>query len=424
MIFEKHTGIAMKLYHRVQEDGILRQYKTDTTLRAASALAVKLSEREEEMRLLYVAMTRARERLYLVGTGNQKEVSFPCGDRYATLSCNSYLKWILGGLAAHSEVANAYCLNYVSTSELPDTPPLKLQAMRTMSDTDSKVAAHYREILTDRPSLAVAEQVLRDIPTKLPAPRMQKNLLDTCVFFETDLEEDDGKLPDSESGGVRCDTESRESVSRALALMEAAKDNEFELLLQANRRPTAAERGTAVHLFLQYCHFPSVACNGPEQEIQRLLEEGFINQRTADILDRGMIRSFFASQFFARLQTAKNIRRELKFSRFVPLASLTSCESLAEALGDRTLYVQGSIDLLLEFPDGHLELCDYKTDRITSEERRDPSLLRTRLTHAHRGQMAEYAAAVSERYGKAPERLWVFSMSLGEALEISVEDDV
>ena len=87
LLFDKRAGVAMKLYSRAEAEEGVGSAKTDTVLRQAAALSVKLTEREEEMRLLYVAMTRARERLYLVGMGNEKSVSFRAGDRFATMDC-------------------------------------------------------------------------------------------------------------------------------------------------------------------------------------------------------------------------------------------------------------------------------------------------------------------------------------------------
>ena len=87
-------------------------------------------------------------------------------------------------------------------------------------------------------------------------------------------------------------------------------------------------------------------------------------------------------------------------------------------LGDRTLYVQGSVDLLCEYPDGRITVADYKTDRISRAERDDPTLLAARLTDEYGSQLEQYAAAVREIYGRAPDRILIYSVPLGEALEI------
>jgi ATP-dependent helicase/nuclease subunit A len=250
---------------------------------------------------------------------------------------------------------------------------------------------------------------------------MTENLLDTCVFLETDVPENTDKLPDSSTEGVRLDVDSEASVRAALNLMASVSGDEFELLLSAGRRPTAAERGTAAHLFLQYCDYSLVSQNGLEEEIARLAEQGFLSGRTAEILDRNMLETFFNSRFFRHMTSAVKLERELKFNRMVPLSSLTAFPALAKLLEGRSLMVRGSVDLLCEFEDGHLELCDYKTDHITPEERRDASLLQARMTEAHRDQLIQYAAAVEEMYGVRPTKAFIFSLPLGEAVEIALE---
>ena len=421
LIFEKRAGIAMKLYTRRDGEEGRDQAKSDTTLRAVSALAVKLAEREEEMRVLYVAMTRARERLYLIGTGNDKSVSFREGDRFATLSCNSYLKWILGGIAAHPEVANHLEVDYALTVNVTPGEALEPAAFQGENPADTReLTARYAAILQDRETPTRLDEALRRIPTKVPASRMTEGMLDACVFFETDRDPEDGKLPDADRGETWCDPQSIQAIRHALTLMATATDNEFELLLNRSRRPTAAERGTVTHLFLQYCDYRRVQKDGLEAEITRLVELGFLHQRAAEVLDRPMLTAFFESKFFARMGEAAFIERELRFSRFVPLSTLTSDPDLSDALGERTLFVQGSIDLLCHFPDGHLELCDYKTDHITDAERRDPALLAARMTKAHRDQLRQYADAVEEAYGKRPAKAYIFSLPLGEAVEIQL----
>ena len=423
LIFEKRAGVSMKLYNREADAEGQRQYKADTSLRAASALALKLSEREEEMRVLYVAMTRARERLYIVGMGNEKPVRFREGDRYGALSCNNYLKWVLAGLDAHPEIGRFVRISYLSTAEMEVGAPLRsgvCSQAENLSEADRASAARYRAILERRAPATALETAMRRVPTKVPASRIRDGMLDDCVFYETDLDAKDGKLPDSGSDGTWCDAQTTAAIRQSLALMASGDNNEFEWLLNQNRRPTAIEKGSAAHLFLQYCDHRLAQKQGIEREIGRLLELGFITERTAEVLDREMLAAFFSSKFFVRLQSAKKIERELRFARFVPLASLTTNPAFAEALGERTLFVQGSIDLLCTFEDGHVELCDYKTDYITPEERRDPSLLQTHMTEKHRPQLIQYAAAVEEMYGVRPHKAYIFVLSLGEAVEIPI----
>ena len=420
LIFEKRAGVSLKLYIRRQDEEETQQFKTDTSLRAASALAVRLSEREEEMRVLYVAMTRARERLYLVGMGNEKLISFDETDRFAALSCNCSMKWILGGLRARPDVADFVEISYIPAETVTPEEPVDMVELTRTAHTDTEAAARYAAILDGIQPPTPLDDALQQIPTKVPASRMRDRLLDDCVFYDTDQDPADGKLPDSGSEGTWCDAQSVTAIRHALSLMESCQDNEFELLLNENRRPTATEKGTATHLFLQFCRYDLALRDGVEAEISRLANEGFISPRAAKILDRGMLEAFFGSQFFDRVRSAARVHRAFRFSRLVPLSSLTSDAALAEALGDRTLFVQGSIDILCEFSDGHLEICDYKTDHITNAEREDPSLLQKRMAERHGHQLSQYAAAVEETFGKRPSKAYIFSLPLGEGLEIEI----
>ena len=421
MIFEKQAGVSLKLYHRKQEGDATHQAKEDTTLRSISALALRLAEREEEMRVLYVAMTRARERLYLVGMGNGKPYSFAEGDRFATLACSSYLKWILAGLSSHPEVLEKFAtLSVIPTEDILPGDPVDMAEISRKAEVDPKVAARYASILDGLKPPTTLERILRHVPTKVPASRMKEGLLDDCVFYDTDLVKDEGgKLPYGEESSW-CDAQSLAAIRQSLALMKTSGDDEFELLLTQNRRPTASERGTAAHLFLQFCSYENVIQKGVEVEIDRLVELGFISDRTAHILDRTMLQNFFDSEFFAHMCTSNEIKREFRFSRFVPLSKLTVNRELAKALGDRTLLVQGSVDLLCFFSDGHMELCDYKTDHITPAERSDPSLLQKRMQEKHGDQLSQYAVAIEETFGQRPTKAYVYSLPLGDAVEISI----
>ncbi len=413
LIFEPRAGVAMKLYRRAETG----KAKVETSLRVLAALSTKLSEREEEMRILYVAMTRARERLCLVGEGKAGTHTLPAGDRFAVLSANSYLAWILGGVEAHPELGEQIELHYISTASILPGPRLaRRPAIGALTEPGNEIiAARYRVLRENRSPLSDTDLLLRRIPTKVPASRMVPSMLDTCIFWDTDWQagEGDGKLPQADAGESFCDARSLAAIRESLSMMATGGAEEFELLLADNRRPTAAERGTATHLFLQFCDYDRVDSSGLEAEISRLIQEDFINERTGKMLDRARLAAFFSDDFFAHIRSASHVERERRFQRFVPLSSLTANPALAEALEGRTLYVQGSVDLVLHFPDGRLEICDYKTDRVTAEERSDPTLLRRHLWERHGEQLMQYAAAMEEMYGRRPDAAHIYALSAG-----------
>ena len=115
---------------------------------------------------------------------------------------------------------------------------------------------------------------------------------------------------------------------------------------------------------------------------------------------------------------AQQIMREVQFNNFVPLEEFTQNEQIKQLVSGKRLHVQGSIDLLLVGKDGSITLCDYKTDRPTPEEKRDLNLYRTRMMQTHKDQLSHYARAVEQLFGRKPDRAFVFSLTLGEAIEI------
>ncbi|MCQ2429025.1 MAG: UvrD-helicase domain-containing protein [Clostridia bacterium] len=414
--FDSFSGLTMKLFDR--EAG----QKYTPSLLDHGLISKHTQEKEDEIRLLYVALTRARERLYVTGTvGEKVPLPFAPDDRFAALAASNYLSWILSVRSIHPELAVWADLNRVPLSAVTMGEPLTSLPGRTDQPEEAGTAAYYRRLLREAPAVSDSEALLRSIPTKVPASRMSDRLLDDCTFLSSDLlSGDEGKLPTEELGFGIIDPQTSESIDRAIRLMESSVGSDFEALLRENSKPTAAEKGTAAHAFLQFCDYAKVLSGGVEAEMLRLLEEGYLNERTAKIADRRMLSAFFDSRFFGLVKGASSVRREFRFARFVPLVSLTDNDVLKAAVGDRTLYVQGSIDLLLTMPDDSVVLCDYKTDRITKEERADPSLLASRMTERHGGQLRQYAEAIREVFGQRPARVYIFSLPLGEAVEIEI----
>ena len=201
----------------------------------------------------------------------------------------------------------------------------------------------------------------------------------------------------------------------------------FADMLRDRRDADAAERGTATHLFLQYCDHQALAVGGVDAEIERLVKEHYLTESTARLLNRHHLKKFVKSELFAAILHASEVWRELQFNRFLPYRSLTERKELHDALGDASLYVQGSLDLLLVDAQGRLTLCDYKTDRLRVEswgnsldpDERDRAIAR-QLREDHGDQLTIYADAVKGMFGKYPDRILIYSLPLGKTVPIEL----
>ncbi len=424
LIYDKDLCIGMHI--PVRPEGEINTKKLKSIIHKATALDMENKGLEEEMRILYVALTRAEERLVISGTvaGNSTYKSF--FKKYnlygisniATISQPSLLGWIVG--AMHIDGHNKSTYNVTLHSLLNNTPlcePFESTNTNTVAQNIHQKTRDYASLMASPPSLRPEQAILSSIPSKAAASKVSEKMLDESIFSNLPLgvlfsqPDENGQIKENEKA------DNAQTIKNRIELMRSQAPS-FDSLLDVNKKPTAAERGTAMHTFLQYCDYDNIRTNGLENEISRLLENSFISRRTADILDRFQLERFIKSEFFSIITSAKNIRREFKFGMFRSASEFTQNKDIAPLISGKKIFVQGSVDLLIENHDGTIYLCDYKTDRISPEERRDPELLLARMTEAHKHQLDQYSYAIERIFGKKPERTYILSLSLGDAVEI------
>ena len=424
LIYDKDICVGMHIPMR--EEGEVNTKKLDSIIHKATALDMQSKALQEEMRILYVALTRAEERLIISGTvaGNSTYKSF--FEKFnlygisnvSTISQPSLLGWVVGSMYIDGHDRSTY--NVTLHSLLNNThlcDPFESKEINTQSQNVDPNVLEYAELMSSPPSLRPEEIILSAIPSNVAASKVSEKMLDESVFSNINTgvlfsqSDDNGQIKESEKA------DNAQIIKNRIELMRSQPPS-FDSLLDVNKKPTATERGTAMHAFLQYCDYENIRANGLEQEIFRLREGGFISSRTADILDRFQLERFVRSKFFSVITSAKSVRREFKFGMFRPASEFTQNTELSSLISDKKIFVQGSIDLIIENHDGSIFLCDYKTDRISPEERKNPALLQARMTEAHKHQLDQYAYAIERIFGKQPERIYILSLALGDAVEI------
>lgn len=400
LIYDKDMGIGIKL-----SDG---KGKRDTLLRRSMTLGKVHRSTEEEMRTLYVALTRARERLYLTATIKKSYAALyrecAMGGSADILGAPDHLSWVLSAMASDEQRAKDCCRVKIFTDGQVAPVTRSVAAISAAAEDKSDAgSAHYAALMQLADAQKSHTSLLYKIPSKAAASKLSPHMLDTDFCF----------APGEDANEMQ----TREALARRLEQMHSEKPDFFALMAE-NAKPSAAERGTAAHLFLQYCNYARVAEHGIDEELERLVREKYITPRISKIVNRRSLQTFFDSAFFGLVMDAERIMREVHFNNFVPLEEFTQNPEIAALVEGKLLHVQGSIDLILVGKDGSITLCDYKTDHPTPEEKRDHALYRKRMIAAHKDQLSHYARAVKELFGKAPDRAFVFSLTLGEAIEI------
>ena len=172
-------------------------------------------------------------------------------------------------------------------------------------------------------------------------------------------------------------------------------------------------------MLLQFCDFERLAELGARSELERLKAAKFLSDKDAELVRVFEIEKFTRTRLLREILSAKRLYREFRFNVKLPAENFTTDESLRELYRGEHVLVQGVIDCLYEDEAGELHLIDYKTDRLTREELSDRSLAEAKMREKHSLQLSYYAEAVKLMFGKYPKTVEVYSLPLGDTLDVS-----
>ncbi|MBR5539291.1 MAG: UvrD-helicase domain-containing protein, partial [Clostridia bacterium] len=356
----------------------------DTMLRKSVALSKERADKEEELRMLYVALTRARERLFVTAMHSSPDKLFvdasferACSSPYLALSKRCHLELIL--LALGSDNGDCYGYEII--------PYKKLEATAEESHSKaigiSECIGETEELLAKRFSYVYPHMARTKIPAKFSISRLYPDIIDDEV-----LEISVGERPLPKAEIAPKFIRSEDSLG--------------------------AKKGTATHLFMQFFDFDNAVKNGAEAELCRLVEKRFITEDDAKLVNLDEVKVFLSSKIFDRMRNAKKIFREQRFNLYLPAAEFTADNELKEELKEERILVQGVIDCFFYDDDGEIVLVDYKTDRVP----KDKKAAEYKLKSAYSEQLGYYARAIEEICGKPPKSKLIFSLALGEAILI------
>ena len=348
---------------------------------------------EEELRVLYVALTRARERLYIVGDAllddrekyeKKLEILSLTLSEYTLRSLDSYLEiaLVLSGRKAKTPEEFSTLL-LTSQSKVNDEEKASCEREDLKPDTEK-----LSKLLSERFNFEYSSNHLVVLPEKMSVSRMSPTVLDGSdgeVVFAREDEEEKRHLPRFADGG---------------------------------KADESAKAGIATHYFMQFFSMENLEKNGASAELDRLVTQGFISVDDGKRVRIREIEKFAKSSLLDEMKQAKNIYREFRFNLPLPAESFTAEEEKRRLLSGEKILVQGVIDCIIEYADGSIGLYDYKTDRLTREEITDRTLAEEKLRGKHTEQLTLYAKAIERIFGRYPKKIAVYSLPLGDTVEI------
>lgn len=327
----------------------------------ASVLSEKNDMKAEELRLLYVAMTRAKNKLILTAIDNDQKYKNNISSNSLLLSSsycksqNSFYDWILAGFMRHKD-------SFFGSSKINfNSEEFNCSIIIKNKFKKAKINKHSTTISTSNHNMI--EKIKKQINFK---------------YINESLSVIPSKL------AVTDITKSQRNIT----LKTPSFSNQL----------TSAEIGIATHEFLQYANFKNAKYN-IENEIQQLVKFEYITLKQAQYLNVEKLKSFFNSKIYKLIEKADTVQREKSFIYEI------SAKELYTKADDSKIIIQGIIDCLIE-KNNQLTIVDYKTDKISENA----------LKKLYTPQLLYYKQALENLTKKSVDACYIYSVHLGKTI--------
>ncbi len=325
--------------------------------------------RAEELRVLYVALTRAKEKLFLVGSVKESETDkfSDCAElekipSYVLQSANGFTDWL--------SMAESHAQNFIEYKTL----------------LPSEIPAYSGEIL--------AEEKSEEIEIKSAPEKLENSPLATipAKITVTELKRRAAEFEEGEIVPVKILPEPEKTLLHRRPNFENLKNID------------GAQYGTVVHSVMQKLNLRgNLTYSGISAQIKKMVDNELIHPEHAQKIKISDIERFFKSDVGKRLLTSAEIYRELPFGRFI------AAKDFFKQAGDEKILVQGIIDLLFVDSSGKRILLDYKTDRnVTADEVRE----------RYKVQINLYARAIEDLLSVKVDEKYLYLLNGGLTVKI------
>ncbi len=373
--------------------------------KVALAEATRLESLAEEIRVLYVALTRAKEKLILTGTAANMEKAikkwgFAADIKGQTLPlfrlrrAKSYLDWVMPAYLRHPD------------SKIPEKWDVLDNRDFRFETEDSRWSF----------SVFTKEEILKPVDEEQKLAEEQKD------FFEQwELPAAAGEGAVERIFGWQYGYEKETKLPAKLSISEIKRKYQQEMSGELQTAPkiirlpekeernglTGAQIGTAMHTVLEECDLrKEYDRDSLEELISRLVEQGRLTAEEGKAIRRKELLQFFQSSLAQRLRTADKIETERTFSLLMEPKELFFRED-HEAVAD-TILVNGIIDCYF-VENGKIILIDYKSDRIYEEEE---------LKERYHIQLELYKTALERALGLPVAEVYIYSLAMGKEISL------
>lgn len=371
LLISNSLGIGLKRKDRPS----LRIFRTLPY--AAVRTEQKRAAVSEELRVLYVAMTRAREKLIMLVSFKDaeknictiKDLGLPGRklNPFYVARAASAGEWLTAGFMPSSDIhgENAgFLVVSAEQSEAENTDAESCEGNPAISLPDEAVVEDIRK----RAESTYKYAALANAPAKRTA---------SDLYAESFSEE-----------------------------YFAASKPSFLF----GDRLSPAERGTATHRFLEFCDMAR-ACESAQSELERLTAEGRLSEREAQAVQLDTVEAFFNDSVYKRAARAEAVYREKQFTVAVPVSMFEP--EIKDIAGGEMTVVIGEIDMLF-VENGSAVIVDYKTDRVENAGK---------LVSRYSTQLRMYADAVRRSLCLPVKECIIYSLHMKKAINVPLPEN-
>jgi ATP-dependent helicase/nuclease subunit A len=363
----------------------------------------------EEMRVLYVALTRAKEKLYLIGTVKDAVKEMENWKKHLThtdwllpdavrASASCYLDWIGPALIRHRDSTKLHgdALS-ASLDEIINHPSkwkIEMVDTKTLQQIDESKQQQNEQMIKSLENMQPISQ----------SSEYKEKIYQQLTWMYNDQ--------------LLTMLRAKQSVSELKRQREIFGENADDTLLQPFSSPiakrplfmqekklTAAEKGTAMHMVMQHIELTKpITEETVREQIAKMVNEELLTYEQAEAVDVQSVVAFFATNIGKRLLKAQHIYREIPFSLALAASEVYGLEDKAE---QENVLVQGVVDCMFE-DDAGLVLIDFKTDAITNRFPGGFAQAKAVLEKRYRTQVDLYRRAIEQIWKKEVKECYLY----------------
>ena len=377
-----HQELGLGIKYKDNE----KQIEYPTLTKEAIKIKSKKEVISEEMRVLYVALTRAKEKLIITGTIKELESNIKEKEEYIEINSkeekakpsfiakmNSYLDWILFVyLKKKEQIKDVLELNIYSSKEILETQNNKNDVNNLINIVNNENKIENIEEIKQKLEWKYKYQNASQIPTKTSITKLKE-----------------------------------QSMIENIEEIDKSKQTELNMKVPSfakeNNKITSAQRGTIIHLCMQLLENNK---NYTEKEIKQwieeLVEKELITKQESEEIPTKVILEYMKSDIYNELKTAKEIHKEEPFYLHIPAKTIYEDNNL-----DEKIVAQGIIDLYYINSKNELVLVDYKTDYIEKGQEE-------KLIQRYKKQLELYKEALENSLERKVDKVLIYSTWIGE----------